>query len=139
MAKGGPITDLTGVWTGVYNYPRHPQAEHFEAVLFDAGGQFTGTTHEIMRLTRREPLELTATVAGSHAAGEVSFIKTYEGVGSPTHPVTYSGSLSADGLEIWGGWTLPSLKGTFLMIRQGPQSEEVAEKRLAEVGARTPK
>lgn len=138
MARGTPSTDLTGSWSGVYNYPSRPKAEHFDAVLFDAGGAFTGTTHEIARLIRPQPLELRATLSGSHTAGEVQFVKTYDGAGGLSHSIAYSGSLSVDGDEIWGGWTLAWLKGTFLMIRQRPQSEELAEKRLAQVGARTP-
>jgi len=137
MARNVPSTDLTGPWSGVYNYPSRPQAEHFEAVLFDAGGSFTGTTHEIARLMRTKPLELHATLSGSHTAGEVRFVKTYDGSGVLDHSIAYSGSLSADCDEIWGTWVLAWLKGTFLMIRQRPQSEVIAERRLAEVGART--
>ena len=137
MARGTPSTDLSGPWSGVYNYPSRPQAEHFEAKLFDAGGAFTGTTHEIARLMQPQPLDLRATLSGSHTAGEVRFVKTYDGSGGLAHSIDYTGSLSADGDEIWGTWVLAWLRGTFLMIRQSPQSERIAEKRLAEVGART--
>jgi len=135
MVRPIPSTDLSGAWSGVYNYPARPPAEHFEAVLFDAGGAFTGTTHEMARLIRATPLELHATVSGSHSAGEVRFVKTYDGASGLNHSIAYHGALSAEGDEIWGTWVLAWLTGTFLMIRQRPRSEALAA--LAKVGART--
>lgn len=141
MRKSPPKTDLSGAWAGVYNYPSHPQAEHFDATLADAAGILTGTTHEVARLLR-EPLRLTATIDGSHRAGEVRFIKIYDqNAGDDVrHPIAYDGHLSADGTEISGRWTIRAaggwnLSGTFLMIRQAPRAEEIAEERLATIGA----
>src|ERR1700712_4965533 len=102
MAAGFTSTDLSGAWSGVYNYPARPQAEHFDAVLFDAGGSFTGTTYEVARQIRPQPVELSATLRGSHTAGEVRFVKIYDGKGGLNHSVAYSGALNADGDEISG-------------------------------------
>lgn len=133
MTPSGPqATDLTGIWAGVYNYPGLSQPEHFDAVLFDRGGQFSGTIHETARLTG-EPVELNALVEGSHAAGEVSFIKRYDGTGGWAHSVHYDGHLDATGTEISGRWRLAGTIGTFLMIRSRPAAEELAERRLAEI------
>ncbi len=130
-----PKTDLTGAWAGVYNYPGHPQAEHFDAVLYDSGGILTGTTHEHARLMS-PARELTATIGGRHAVGEVAFVKVYDQpAGSGLLPISYGGHTNEDSSEISGSWTILGMRGTFLMIRQRPRAEELAEQRLAEMTA----
>lgn len=142
MRKSPPNTDLSGAWAGVYNYSNRPQPEHFEAALADAAGVITGTTHEVATLLGA-PRSVDATINGSHAAGEVRFTKVYDSAAGPDfrYPIAYSGHLSVDGTEISGNWTIQtgwglwSYTGTFLMIRQSPRAEEIAEERLAELGA----
>lgn len=135
MAKSRPVTDLSGAWAGVYNYPGHPEPEHFDAVIHDAAGALTGTTHELARLMM-PAREVDATLDGWHRVGEVSFVKTYDPpAGEGMEPIAYTGHTNADSTEISGTWKIRWMQGTFLMIRQQPKAEEIAEKRLAEIGA----
>ncbi len=129
-------TTLTGIWDGLYSYTRTGQPENpFTAVLFDTGGQLSGTIHETLKFVTGGAAEASAYVDGAADAGFVSFTKTYDGTSGQSHAVNYQGSLSSDGAEIDGTWTIRSgsglVTGRFLMIR-GRRAANTAKKRIAE-------
>jgi hypothetical protein len=116
---------LTGVWHGLYSYPREGGSVSFVATLIENGTSVSGTTHE--------PCQgggiLFATLMGSRHCGVVSFTKTYEGANPLYGRVAYEGRLSGDHTEIEGRWTIPGAwSGKFLMIRPAGKEAEVARK-----------
>ena len=67
---------------------------------------------------------------GSRQGSVVAFAKTCEG-GSPHYdrPIEYQGTLSADGTEIEGRWSIPGdWSGQFLMIRSSGNAATVKRK-----------
>jgi hypothetical protein len=107
---------LTGVWDGIYSYPYRYGPVSFVAILIETGSCVSGTTHE--RCVRGPFATLYATLLGSRQGSLVTFAKTCEG-GSPyDRTIAYEGTLSADGTEIEGRWSIPGdWSGQFLMIR----------------------
>jgi hypothetical protein len=57
--------DLSGEWTGVYNYPFALPPVDFEAVIHDSGGRISGTTSEMGGLPSEAKRRLTAVIDGS--------------------------------------------------------------------------
>lgn len=124
MAKLGQ--SLTGIWNGLYSYPKHLEPVFFVATLIAHGGRFSGTTHEAPIGRNGAPLTLFAIIDGELAGHQVNFKKTYDGSGGWSHSVMYSGDLSADRNEIEGEWTFPSQwSGRFLMIRGTGADESI--------------
>jgi hypothetical protein len=120
---------LTGVWHGLYSYPRYSEPVYFMATLIEAGKHLSGSTHEAVQGSRGSPLTVYAMLDGVQDENAVSFTKLYDGSGGWKHKVLYSGTLSADRLEIEGEWHIPGdWSGRFLMIRSGGASEEVVRK-----------
>jgi len=126
---------ITGVWDGLYTYPRARKPVPFLAVILDLAGALSGTTQETPREGRSADHTINAEIAGLHRSGAVSFRKTY--VDAPfgyNRPVDYEGALNADRTEIEGHWTIVGLlSGKFLMIRSGTMAIEQAEKRLERI------
>lgn len=112
-------TDLTGVWDGQFEYPRGYEATSFTCVLIDIGGALSGTVTELSNNGPTKGQTLTATVQGVRHDSEVRFLKTYPPrTTNHDQPAVYVGTLSLDGFEIEGEWTVPgSWSGRFLMIR----------------------
>jgi hypothetical protein len=122
-------TSLTGVWHGLYSYQAYMEPVYFVATLISFGQVFSGTTHEAAEGRSGAPLKSFAAVEGSLADSFVSFVKTYDGSAGRQHAVDYEGSLSGDGLEIEGTWTIPGdWSGRFLMIRNSGASEKAVRK-----------
>jgi hypothetical protein len=69
---------------------------------------------------------LYATLLGSRHHRTVAFVKTYDGANPLYGTVAYEGTLSADGTEIEGRWTVGNWSGKFLMIRSAGKAEAVA-------------
>jgi hypothetical protein len=138
-APSQPKTSLTGVWHGLYSYPRDLQPIYFVATLIDHGRAFSGATHEAERGEDGFPLTLFAMVDGGRIGQEIHFTKTYDGSGGWSHTVTYEGRLDEPGLEIEGTWSIPpsehgpGASGRFLMIRSSGASEAVARQQFAKV------
>ena len=123
--------DLSGRWTGLYNYPGPFPPVSFEAELRELGGSIGGTMSE--------PDEehggggtLHAVVDGSRQGSAVTFTKIYEDAERMPEPVFYSGTVQPDGNEISGHWDIPGhWSGTFLMVRT-PDAAEAAEAQVGE-------
>jgi hypothetical protein len=132
------VTDapsITGVWDGLYIFPRLRKPVPFLAVILDLSDAISGTTQETPQEGRSAGATLNAEILGTHRSGSVRFRKTY--VDAPhgyDRPVDYEGALNADGTEIEGHWTvLGSWSGKFLMIRSGSMAMELAEQKLERI------
>jgi hypothetical protein len=117
---------LTGIWHGLYSYPRHLEPVYFVATLVSHGQGFGGSIHEAVDGHSGAPLQLFASVEGTSDGTTVSFTKRYHGNIDGYHTVSYQGFLSADGLEIDGEWSIGGdWTGRFLMIRNPGATESV--------------
>jgi hypothetical protein len=124
--------DLSGAWKGFFNYPRALPATPFDAELREHLGTIAGETFELGTTARNRGQPLHAMIEGQRQGREVLFVKRYDEFRRAATPVHYSGTLSSDGNEISGTWTIPgNWSGTFLMIRARPKAA-AAERRIAE-------
>jgi hypothetical protein len=122
-------TNLTGVWQGLYTYPRLLQRVLFGATLIESGSWVTGSTHEFCDHGPHNGQTLTAMLDGQRTDDLVTFTKTYEGDRRGFRKVQYEGRISSDGLEIEGHWTISaSWSGKFLMIRSTGKEQAVEHK-----------
>ena len=128
---------LTGVWDGEYSYPRGLKPTRFTAVLVEGEGGFSGTVHEQPTDGPSAGQVLFATLDGRRTGAQVTFVKVYEKRGFWRRaPVRYEGTLSADGSEISGVWTiLSNWSGKFLMTRPRRQARQARVKRKVAVPA----
>jgi hypothetical protein len=123
----GGSKNLTGVWRGLFSYPRMYRAAGFTATLIETGSSLTGSTTEIAVEGLRDGMAVSAFLSGRRTGGRVIFTKQYEGPEPPNHSVEYDGALAEDFMEIDGRWFIPgSWAGRFLMIRSGGRSVEAA-------------
>ena len=112
--------DLSGLWHGFYNYPIAQEPVPFTATLTDADGDIVGATEEIANVGAARGLTITATLQGRRLGFSVTWLKIYDADVQHYDAVQYTGTVSEDGLEIEGRWTVPGhWSGTFLMIRAG--------------------
>jgi hypothetical protein len=125
--------DLSGRWTGMFNYPGPFPPVAFEAELREVGGCFTGTVSEPDDDPRGGGT-LQAIVEGQRQGSAVTFAKIYENAERMPEPVFYSGTVQPDGNEISGRWEIPGhWSGTFLMIRDSGVAEAAEEEAREEV------
>jgi hypothetical protein len=119
-------SNLTGIWHGIYTYPRPALSVAFVATLIENGKWLSGSTHE-PRVG--DPAgTLFATLLGSRDNSAVSFVKTYD-TADPDFlaPIDYEGTLSQDGTEIEGRWIIRNVgSGKFLMIRSSGKATSVS-------------
>lgn len=126
---------LTGMWRGLFSYPRLWEPNPFVAILVQSGTGISGTTHEPCQIGPMRGRILYATLVGARDGTAVSFVKTYDGSGGWAHAVMYDGRLSSDGNEIGGRWHVPDMwSGRFLMLRAGPEDAAVQRKAMEPVG-----
>lgn len=125
--------NLTGVWQGLYAYPRKLEPVSFVATLIETASCLSGSIHESAP-ARFRFATVFASLMGAHGAGTVTFVKTYmDGIPHP-RPVHYEGSVHEDGSEIDGRWILtPDWSGRFLMIRATRNAESVVRKKYERV------
>jgi hypothetical protein len=124
--------DLSGRWSGIYNYPEFFPPNGFEANLSDVGGAISGTISE----PDEDPFGLGGTldsfIEGRREGSAVTFTKMYEDVDRMPDAIFYSGTIHADGNEISGRWEIPGRwAGTFIMIRDAGVAE-ATEKEVGE-------
>jgi len=125
-----PQINLTGVWHGLYTYPRHLQRVLFDATLIESGQWLSGSTHEICATGPHRGEMLYATLLGERSGSLVTFRKTYDGrVPNYSHSIDYEGAISSDASEIEGRWKITSTwSGKFLMIRSMGKEQAVETK-----------
>jgi hypothetical protein len=112
--------DLSGVWHGLYSYPRNRDPVSFVATLTEGNSWLTGATQETGVVGDARGLTISATLQGRRTGRSVTWLKTYDRSYRLYDAVHYAGNVSADGTEIEGRWTIPgSWSGKFLMIRSG--------------------
>ncbi|MET1111523.1 MAG: hypothetical protein ABWX67_08380 [Allosphingosinicella sp.] len=126
MSAGADL-DLSGRWTGIFNYPGPFPPVGFEAELRELGGSIAGTISEPDASPYGAAGTLRAIVEGSRQGSAVTFTKFYEDAERLPEPVFYSGEIQPDGNEISGRWEIAGQwSGTFLMVRN-PGSAEAVE------------
>lgn len=127
--------DLSGRWTGIFNYPGPFPPVAFQADLRDIGGSITGTVSEPDENPYGSGGTLEAIVDGSRHGSALTFTKMYDDADRMPEPVFYSGTIQPDGNEVSGQWEIAgNWSGTFLMVRH-PGASEAAE---AEAGEEVP-
>lgn len=119
--------NLSGFWTGVYDYPlalREPVP--FNAVIEDVGGALSGEIVEPNTFSQAKDRELFASISGSRQGHAVHFIKTYERVPQGGHSLVYHGRLDGTGTRIEGTWQAHTLwSGPFVMNRSSGKAAKV--------------
>ena len=122
--------DLSGQWSGIYNYPSLYPPNTFEATIRDTGGAITGVISQPGEFFEPPGTVQTAVIEGSRSGTGLSFIKMYDDLNRPTPH--YHGQIQPGGDEIEGEWTIPgNWSGTFLMVR-GPRAKASVERRVTE-------
>lgn len=118
--------DLTGRWSGIFNYPHTAPPTAFEADIQDAGGAITGTIHEPNLYSNPPGALIAAMIDGRRQGAVLTFSKFYDSSEGYCDMVVYAGAISADGLEISGQWDIPGTwSGNFLMIRPATAAGDV--------------
>lgn len=125
--------DLSGEWTGIYNYPVALPPVAFEAVLQDLDGRISGTISEVTETLSRPAQRLDSVIDGRRDGLSVQFIKMYEQADHEFDVVHYSGSVDPEGAEIAGTWALAGMSGTFLMVRRPGATEAVEQEAEATI------
>ena len=124
--------DLSGHWTGIFNYPSLFPPNSFEAEIRDTGGLITGVITQPREVFEGPGPSRQAVIEGNRAGSSLTFIKMYDDMDRPTPH--YHGVIQEGGDEIEGEWTIPGdWSGTFLMIRGSRAGEAVARKESVEV------
>ena len=126
--------DLSGRWLGIFNYPDNGGAVGFTADIVDGGGRLGGEIHETDAIDDGRPL--VARIDGHRSGAAVEFTKFYDEADPGGYDlVAYRGTVSGDGNEIAGEWSIPGIwSGSFIMTR--PAAEAVEEQ--VAVGATLP-
>jgi len=129
MPRGPSAANLTGIWHGIYSYPIPRAPVSFVATLIETASTVSGTTHEPCTIGGSPNETMYATLLGSRQRSTVTFVKTYDGANPGYGKVAYAGTLSPDGTEIEGRWTVPgNWSGKFLMIRSVGKAEAVTRR-----------
>ena len=117
-------SDLSGRWTGIFNYPAHLPPNAFEAELREKGGALAGTIWEEDDDPHGAGGTLHAVIEGRRDGSAVTFTKMYDDLGRMPDAVFYSGTIHPEGNEITGEWEIPGFwSGTFIMIRAAGVAE----------------
>ena len=108
--------DLTGDWSGLYNYPSLLPPNTFEASIRDSGGIITGVIRQPGEIIEPAGITQHSVIEGSREGSIVRWIKVYDDLSRATPH--YHGRIQPGGDEIEGEWTIPGdWSGTFLMVR----------------------
>ena len=122
--------DLSGPWSGIYNYPALYPPNTFEATIRDVGGMITGEISQPGEFFEPPGIVRHAMIEGSRAGSSLSFVKYYDDLDRPTPH--YHGVIQPGGDEIQGEWTIPgNWSGTFLMVR-GLRAAAAVERKVEE-------
>jgi len=128
--SGGSATDLSGDWSGIFNYPADRPATAFAARLVDSAGAISGTVEEPNTTMPGLPA-IGAVLDGTRDGSSVRFVKYYD-PGSGYDVVHYDGRIDETGDEISGRWDIPGeWSGTFIMTRR-PRPGVTVENEVSE-------
>ncbi|HEY3639394.1 MAG TPA: hypothetical protein VGK90_14695 [Rhizomicrobium sp.] len=123
-------TQLTGVWLGLYSYPRKLEPVGFTATLIETAGAISGSSHEKPQQGKASGQTIFATLNGHRSGDVVEFVKRYEGGIPHSLAIKYEGTVRDEGAEIEGRWIIPRMwSGRFLMIRSGPKAEAIVRQK----------
>ena len=127
--------DLTGEWTGIYNYPALYPPNAFEASIRDTDGMITGVTRQRREIVEAPGGPQHAVIEGTRQGGLVRWVKMYDDLTRATPH--YSGRIQPGGDEIEGEWHIPgNWSGTFLMVRARKANAAEQRKVSEEIGVR---
>jgi hypothetical protein len=127
--------DLTGEWTGIYNYPALLPPNTFEASIRDAGGIITGVIRQPGEIIEPAGITQHSVIEGSRQGSQVRWVKIYDDLSRATPH--YRGTILPGGDEIEGEWHIPGdWSGTFMMIRARKAKAEETRKVDEEIGVR---
>ena len=130
MSEDAAEYDLSGAWSGIYNYPSLYPPNSFEATIRDEGGLITGVIVQPGEFFEPAGTVQHAVIEGSRTGNTLAFIKMYDDLARPTPH--YRGTIQPGGDEIEGEWTIPGdWSGTFLMIR-GAKAGAAIERKVSE-------
>ena len=109
---------LSGTWTGQYNYQRpddRAKPVPFRMNLLLSQGTIIGTIVEPNTFGDSYTKALFAQVEGEIRGNRVRWIKRYDGTGGVSHGVTYTGILDRSSGTISGQWKIGKTTGDFQM------------------------
>jgi hypothetical protein len=134
MSGEGASRDLSGRWSGFYNYSAHAPPTPFETELRDNGGLLSGIVTEPGDTVDSRGMTLNAIIEGERVGSSVRFLKRYDYLPRAYYVVDYRGTLAPDGDEIEGEWAIAGDgSGTFLMIRDAGAEETAGQEASEEV------
>ena len=127
--------DLTGEWSGIYNYPALLPPNTFEASIRDAGGNITGVIRQPGEIIEPAGITQHSVIEGSRNGSQVRWVKIYDDLSRATPH--YRGTILPGGDEIEGEWHIPGdWSGTFMMVRARKAKAEEVRKVDEEIGVR---
>ena len=127
--------NLTGEWSGIYNYPALYPPNTFEASIRETGGIISGVIRQPGEFFERSGILQHAVIEGRREGSLVHWVKVYDDLGRATPH--YQGTVHSDGNEIDGTWHIPGdWSGTFLMVRRREEKAQEARKVAEKIGAR---
>jgi len=129
MSEAAAEHDLSGQWSGFYNYPIDRPPTPFEVELRDNGGLLSGVVSEPGDTRASRGMTLHAVLEGQREGATVRFAKHYDYLPRAHYVVDYHGQIAPGGDEIEGEWSIRGAwSGTFLMIRGSRQEDAVTRK-----------
>jgi hypothetical protein len=127
--------DLTGEWSGIYNYPSHYPPNNFEASIRDSGGIISGVIRQPGEFFEPPGTLQHAVIEGIRTGRVVRWVKIYDDL--TRAPPRYQGRIQPGGDEIEGEWHHPGdWSGTFLMVRARKAKANQERKVTVEIDAR---
>lgn len=125
------MTNLSGFWTGVYDYPDDSPPTSFNATIVDRGGSFYGEIvepNEHAYFETDELAELVADINGFYDGGIIKFFKKYMPLASKYRDyVEYVGTINDDFTKIEGRWVIPGdWFGKFVMNRSKSIKQDIS-------------
>ena len=127
--------DLSGHWTGYYNYPIAVPPVEFGAVITDTDGALTGVITEQSDLPGRAGSRVQSILDGRRNGRSVQFAKMYDDDDEDYDVVFYSGEAAPGWDEIHGQWQIAGTwSGTFLMIRASASTTAVEREEAEPIG-----
>ena len=118
-------TNLSGVWNGLYSYPRTRPPVHFVVELSELDSWLSGVIEEGSDDGDDAGSMIGATLQGRRTGRSVTFLKTYDRMTRLRDAVQYQGEVNGDGTEIEGRWVTRGWSGSFLMIRSAAGEEAI--------------